>query len=53
MGKVASELLARALVDSGPSAVAADFTWTSADLGVPHVDLEDKEGLRRFLDQHA
>ena len=28
-------------------------TWTTADLGTPRVDLEDKEALRRVLDQRS
>jgi len=29
------------------------YRWTSADLGTPRVDLEDKEALRRVLDQRT
>jgi len=50
MGQVASELIAGALAESGRPAAAA-FEWTSADLGAPRVDLEDKEALRRVLDE--
>ena len=28
-----------------------DFTWTSADLSTPRIDLEDKEALHRVLDE--
>lgn len=49
MGRLASELLARATADS--SLPAPDFTWTARDLGRPLVDLEDKEAVRRTLDE--
>ena len=49
MGQVASELLARAVAEP-PDAPAPAFTWTAADLGVPLVDLEDPEAMRRVLD---
>lgn len=49
MGQVASELLAAALTEPERPA-ATELRWTSADLGSPRVDLEDKEGLRRILD---
>ena len=50
MGQVASELLARALSDTTATATAP-LRWTTADLGAPRVDLEDKEALRRALDE--
>lgn len=50
MGRVASELLAGALAESGQGAQARTFAWTSADLGAPRVDLEDDEALRRALE---
>lgn len=49
MGSVASELLAVALAQD-TSRNRTPFTWKSGDLGVPRVDLEDKEALRRVLD---
>lgn len=49
MGQVASELLAAATARD-PDRPAPDFRWTSASLGAPLVDLEDKEALRRALD---
>jgi plasmid stability protein len=52
MGQVASELLAAATAGDG-DLPAPDFAWTSADLGEPRVDLEDKEALRRALDEPA
>lgn len=51
LGKVASELLARAFAESpGTEASASGFRWTSRDLGQPKVDLEDDEAVRRALD---
>ena len=51
MGQVASELLAAALADPGSAAAPAPtFAWASADLGVARVDIEDKEALRRALE---
>ena len=52
MGQVASELLAAALADDRQPA-AGEFRWTTANLGAPLVDLEDKEALRRVLDQRT
>jgi hypothetical protein len=49
MGQVASELLARAVAEA-VDAPAPDFVWAVADLGVPRVDLEDPEAVRRALD---
>lgn len=52
MGRVASELLAAATARDAETP-APEFTWVSADLGVPRIDLEDKEALRRALDEPA
>lgn len=49
MGQVASELLARAVAEP-VDAPAPPFAWSSADLGPPLVDLEDREAVRRALD---
>lgn len=49
MGVVASDLLMRSLAEDAP-AVPPSLEWTSADLGAPLVDLEDKEALRAILD---
>ena len=49
MGRVASELLARAVAESA-DLPAPEFLWTSAPLGPALVDLEDKEAVRRALD---
>lgn len=48
MGLVASELLARVLDEDDSS--PPPFEWVSRRLGVPRVDLEDKEALRAVLD---
>jgi hypothetical protein len=51
MGQLASELLATSLRESeahhGPR---PDLEWISKDLGLPLVDLEDKEAMRAVLD---
>ncbi len=49
MGTIASELLAVALAEPR-NAEAAPLRWISRDMGMPRVDLEDKEALRRALD---
>jgi hypothetical protein len=51
MGVVASELLAGALADPDRSAAESTFRWTTADLGVPLVDLEDKDAVHDALDR--
>lgn len=53
MGALASELLAVALADSAEPRRSADFHWTTADLGTPLVDLEDKDALQDRLDRSA
>jgi hypothetical protein len=50
MGPIASELLARAVAEP-TDRPAPDFTWTTADLGPPRIDLEDPEAVRRAIDQ--
>jgi hypothetical protein len=50
MGQVASELLAQALAEE-PEPVP--FEWRTANLGTPLVDLEDKEAVRRVLDERT
>jgi hypothetical protein len=50
MGQVASELLVRAM--DGPADLPGpDFVWISGDLGLPLVDLEDPEAVRRALSE--
>jgi hypothetical protein len=48
MGRVASEVLARALAEDEPERPA--LAWISEDLGAARVDLEDKEAVRAILD---
>jgi hypothetical protein len=50
MGTVASELLAVALASTQETAPAPPFAWRSAELGVPRIDLEDKEAVRQAID---
>jgi hypothetical protein len=52
MGQVASELLARAVAEP-IDLPTPDFTWTASDLGLPRVDLEDPEAVRRALEGGA
>ncbi len=49
LGRVASELLAAGLATELP-AMLAPFTWITRPMGA-RVDLEDKEALRRLLDE--
>lgn len=51
MGEIASELLAAQLAVEDPDSRADELQWTSRDLGVPRVDLEDKEALHALLDR--
>ncbi|MDP8943422.1 MAG: antitoxin [Actinomycetota bacterium] len=51
MGQVASELLAAALAESPRPRAGRALRWRSADLGTPRVDLEDKEAVRRALEE--
>ena len=51
MGRLASELLARALAEPDDRATTPRLRWVSADLGTPRVDLEDKEAVRAALEQ--
>jgi hypothetical protein len=51
MGQIASELLARSLHDADRGAAAAPrLAWIARDLGLPRIDLEDKEAVRAALD---
>ena len=50
MGQLASELLARSLDEADRSAPAEKVLWIAKDLGLPLVDLEDKEAVRAALD---
>jgi hypothetical protein len=51
MGRLASELLAGALARTDDGSPTHAFTWMSADLGTPRIDLEDKEAVQRILDE--
>ena len=53
MGQLASELLAQQLATEASASGAQELQWTSRDLGVPRVDLEDKEALHALLDRRA
>ncbi len=48
MGQVASEELARAFAEAPE--VPPPFKWISHDLGLPLIDLEDKDALWAILD---
>ena len=51
MGQIASELLARSLHDADKRATAAPrLSWIIRDLGLPRIDLEDKEAVRAALE---
>ena len=51
MGQLASELLARSLDKTDESAAASpSLDWIAKDLGLPRVELEDKEAVRAVLD---
>lgn len=50
LGAVASELLARCLELDDADQPRAELPWSSWHLGLPRVDLEDKEALRRALE---
>ena len=52
MGQVASELLARTLSGPDVAEVSDPLAWRSRDLGPPRIDLEDKEAVRRALEDH-
>ncbi len=50
MGQLASELLARSLDEPAGKPVESALAWIAKDLGIPRVDLEDKEAVRAALD---
>ncbi|HEX5578650.1 MAG TPA: antitoxin [Candidatus Limnocylindria bacterium] len=50
IGQIASELLIGALNQTTATAPRAPIRWRSASMGVK-VDLDDKEALRRVLDE--
>jgi plasmid stability protein len=49
MGQVASEALAVALAE--PTVEPPPFAWKTHDMGLPLIDLEDKDELYRILDE--
>jgi hypothetical protein len=49
MGQVASEALARAFATEDDERPA--FEWKTHDMGLPLIDLEDKEALYRIFDE--
>jgi plasmid stability protein len=49
MGQVASEALARAFATEGDE--PPPFEWKTHDMGLPLIDLEDKDALYRILDE--
>ena len=52
MGQVASEVLAKALAEPR-TRDAPTFEWLSRNLGLPLVDLDDKEAVRVILDDRT
>ena len=50
LGKLASELLARALAERHRPKVPTEFRWIARPMGA-RVDLADKEALYRALDE--
>ncbi len=51
LGRVASELLARALDETSSPRGETPLLWTTGDLGAPRVDLEDRAALQIALDE--
>jgi hypothetical protein len=52
MGAVASEVLARGLSETTGQS-ESPLAWTSRNLGVPLIDLEDKDAVQAALDAEA
>ncbi|MFZ5786054.1 MAG: hypothetical protein ACOY3Y_06400 [Acidobacteriota bacterium] len=50
LGRVVSDLLARALSEHREPRARRAFQWTAYAMGVPRVDLRDKEALNALLD---
>lgn len=53
MGRLASELLAQQLTGDQGSVPHELLQWTSRNLGIPRVDLEDKDALNALLDERS
>ncbi len=51
MGRLTSELLAQQSSSDSPDLEREGLQWTSRDLGIPRVDLEDQEALGSLLDR--
>lgn len=51
LGDVISELLGPALAEGGRTENPTEFHWHTAPMGPPKVDLEDKEAVRRALEE--
>ncbi len=51
LGALVSELLAQALANTEVPAGKRPFSWNSQDMGVPKVDLLDKDALWKVLDE--
>jgi hypothetical protein len=50
IGTLASELLAQRLAHGSSDSESEALEWISRDLGLPRVDLEDKEAVFALLD---
>lgn len=53
LSRLVSDLLAAALKTSMRPAAAPRFEWKSSRMGPARIDLEDKEALRRALDDES
>lgn len=52
LGRLISDLLARALIAEKRTAPKTPpFKWLSKNMGVPRVDLDDKDAVQTLLDQ--
>ncbi len=50
LGQLISEIVGPALAEGGRTRERSPLRWHSAPMGPPKVDLEDKEAVRRALD---
>jgi len=50
MGRLASELLAQQLMNGTSATEVPPFRWVARHLGVPLVDLQDKDAVYEILD---
>ena len=53
LGWLTSELLAQQLSSDSAVVEPEGLQWTSRDLGIPRVDLEDQEALGSLLDRSS